>query len=214
MSENRAKKQNIWVKVGIEAAIYATVFLLAILAYWTVKPLIAVQSRGFVAQVIMGLAILLCLGFVAYMGATKRLTTRTIILVFMIIGLIMRLGYVLYTPATYRQHDTFSKNFDGHEAYAWTIFSTGKLPTTNKYQFYHPPLNALLQAGFMKFFVGFVEFVFPRRRLFHQVFLRKTRLRGRRTVFLIQYLPNFRGDVLGGDDGCHGENRGYVRFFG
>ncbi len=151
MSENRAKKQNIWVKVGIEAAIYATVFLLAILAYWTVKPLIAVQSRGFVAQVIMGLAILLCLGFVAYMGATKRLTTRTIILVLMIIGLIMRLGYVLYTPATYRQHDTFSKNFDGHEAYAWTIFSTGKLPTTNKYQFYHPPLNALLQAGFMKF---------------------------------------------------------------
>jgi hypothetical protein len=48
-------------------------------------------------------------------------------------------------------------NHDGHEAYAWTIFATGKLPTTNAYQFYHPPFNALIQAGFMRFFSVFTS---------------------------------------------------------
>jgi len=69
-------------------------------------------------------------------------------------GFILRVGYMLYTAANARQQDTYSKNFNGHEAYAWTIFETGKLPTTNDYQFYHPPLNALIQAGFMKFLQG------------------------------------------------------------
>lgn len=45
---------------------------------------------------------------------------------------------MLCTPASVRQQDTYSSNFNGHEAYAWTIFSTGKLPSVNDYQFYHP----------------------------------------------------------------------------
>lgn len=150
-----AKKNNaVAKKIGVEAAIYACVFLLTAVLFLTVKPLVEKHSKGFVAQTVMGVAVALCLAFIAYMGIAKRLTTRNVVILLLIIGFIMRVGYMLYTPASSRQHDTFSKNFDGHEAYAWTIFSTGKLPTTNVYQFYHPPLNALLQAGFMKFVSG------------------------------------------------------------
>lgn len=152
-----AKKRNTLVKIGVEAIIYASVFLLTVLLFLTMKPLIEKHRQGFIMQVSMALAICLCIAFIAYLGATKRLTTRKIIIILMILGFIMRVGYMLYTPASSRQHDTFSKNFDGHEAYAWTIFSTGKLPTTNKYQFYHPPLNALMQGAFMRIMNGFCE---------------------------------------------------------
>lgn len=141
-------------KIGVEAAIYASVLLLSAILFLTIKPLIEKHDKGFVAQTIMGVSVALCLAFVAYMGMTKRLTAKNAIVVLLIIGFIIRVGYMLYTPASSRQHDTFSKNFDGHETYAWTIFSTSKLPTTNKYQFYHPPLNAILQAGFMKLVSG------------------------------------------------------------
>ena len=150
----RTQKRN---KIGVEAAVYASVFLLTVILFLTVKPLIEKHRHGFIAQVLMCVSICLCLAFIAYLGITKRLTTRKIIIILMIIGFIMRVGYMLYTPASSRQHDTFSKNFDGHEAYAWTIFSTGKLPTTNKYQFYHPPLNALLQGTFMRIMHAFTE---------------------------------------------------------
>jgi hypothetical protein len=71
------------------------------------------------------------------MGVTKRLKSAHIIVALLAIGYALRLGYMLAAPATDRQHDVFTKNFDGHEAYAWTIFETGALPTTNRYQMYH-----------------------------------------------------------------------------
>ena len=152
-----ATKRNVWSKIGVETAVYACVFLLTVIAFLVLKPQIETHRQGFVAQVIMSLGICACIAFIAYLGTTKRLTMRKIIIALMIVGLIMRIGYMLYTPASSRQHDTFSKNFDGHEAYAWTIFSTGKLPTTNKYQFYHPPLNAFFQGAFMRIMHAFTE---------------------------------------------------------
>ena len=58
-------------------------------------------------------------------------------------------------PYNYRQHDVFSSTNAGHEGYAWTIYTTGALPTQLDsqghldYQFYHPPFNALMQALMM-----------------------------------------------------------------
>ncbi|MBP3422764.1 MAG: phospholipid carrier-dependent glycosyltransferase [Clostridia bacterium] len=140
-----------------EAAIYIGLFLLTLILFLTVEPLIEVQRKGAVAQAIiaLGLAAVIALG--AYMGMTKRLTTARIIMLLLAAGYIIRVGYMLYTAANARQQDTYSKNFNGHEAYAWTLFERGKLPATNDYQFYHPPLNALIQAGFMKFMQGLTE---------------------------------------------------------
>ncbi len=133
---------------------YVGVFVVTLLLFWTCEPLIELQRKGALAQTLIAMGLLLCVGFVAYMGAIKRLNTRMLVFVLLLAGFIVRVGYMLYTAAPTRQQDTYTKNFDGHEAYAWTIFSTGKLPTVNAYQFYHPPLNAALQAGFMKFMQG------------------------------------------------------------
>ncbi len=149
----KGKKIDKWTT---ELLIYLGAFFVALTLFLTLKPLIELQHKGAVAQslIVLGLAAIIL--FAAYMGMTKRrLTARQIIWLLLLAGFILRVGYMLYTPANVRQQDTYSKNFNGHEAYAWTIFDTGKLPKTNDYQFYHPPLNAMIQATFMKFLQGF-----------------------------------------------------------
>ena len=148
----RAPKLNKWVVVRKclrEAGLYALVFLTTLVLFLLLKPRLKAQYPGTVAQsfIAIGLATVLLVG--AYMGITKRLTTSRIILLLFIFGCILRIGYMLYTPVSTRQQDTYNSKGTGHEGYAWTIFSTGKLPLTNDYQFYHPPLNATLQALFM-----------------------------------------------------------------
>lgn len=155
--DKKAKRQEKIEKWLTELLIYLGVFLVTLFLFLTVRPLIQLQRKGAVAQSIIALGFATVLLFAVYMGITKRLTTAHVIWLLLLAGFILRVGYMLYTPANARQQDTFSKNFNGHEAYAWTIFDTGKLPTTNDYQFYHPPLNALLQAGFMKFMSGLTQ---------------------------------------------------------
>ena len=132
-------------------------FLLTMTLFFVLRPCIEMQSEGAVAKTFMALTIALTVAFGAYLGMTKRLKTSHVILLLLIIGYALRVGYVLYTPTAKGQHDTFSKNFNGHEAYAWTLFDTGKLPVKNDYQFYHPPLNAIMQAGFMRFVSGLTQ---------------------------------------------------------
>ncbi len=134
-----------------EAGLYLGVLLTTLFLFLLFKPYAGVYRPGVTAQTFMAVGITACAVFVAYMGMTKRLTARHIVIIFLVVGYILRVGYMLYTSAATRQQDTYTKNFDGHEAYAWTIFETGKLPTDNPYQFYHPPLNAMVQAGFMHF---------------------------------------------------------------
>ncbi len=152
--DEKGVKQIALEKILTEALVYLGVLLLTLVLFLLVKPLHEVQRNGAVAQTIIAVSLCGLIGFVAYMGMSNRLNTRTIIIALLIAGFILRVGYMLYSPASTRQQDTFSKNFDGHEAYAWTLFETGKLPTTNKYQFYHPPLNAMVQAAFMHFTSG------------------------------------------------------------
>ncbi len=146
------KKLNSKIKMPlIETALYVGLFFVTMLFFFLFKPHITLLRKGTVAQSFIAIGLVLCGAFIAYMGITKRLTARHVMVILLLVGFIIRLGYMLYTPAAARQHDTYTKNMDGHEAYAWTIFETGSLPTTNKYQFYHPPLNAMIQASFMRF---------------------------------------------------------------
>lgn len=140
-----------------ETAVYFAVFSVTLILFLCLKPLIAEQEIGAIAQAVTLVGIGVCIAFGSYLYMTKRQTGKTVVLLLLVIGYLLRLGYILYTPAAVRQHDTFSGNHDGHEAYAWTLFDTGKLPTTNEYQFYHPPLNALLQSWFMHFLSGIAE---------------------------------------------------------
>ena len=137
-----------------EGALYLSVFLVTFLLFVILKPFTGYYHVGAFAKTVIALVFAGCGVFIAYMGATKRLTSRHIILILLVAGYALRVGYMLHTPASVRQQDTYSKRFNGHEAYAWTLFETGELPKTNDYQFYHPPLNALLQSTFMRMVDG------------------------------------------------------------
>ena len=137
-----------------EGALYLCVFLATVFLFVIVKPFTNFYHVGAFAKTVISLVFAGCGVFIAYMGATKRLKARHILIVLLVAGYTLRVGYMLHTPASVRQQDTYSKRFNGHEAYAWSLFATGKLPTTNDYQFYHPPLNAMLQATFMKIVNG------------------------------------------------------------
>jgi len=148
-------------QISNEILFWIITFVVTVVLFITVKPHLHTElgwaRKGVVAQSVAGVIIFLVVIVALFLSAYKKLNAKTITICLIIIGFALRVGYMLITPAATRQHDTFTKNFDGHEAYAWTIYSTNRLPKTNIYQFYHPPLNALFQAGFMHFFSGLTD---------------------------------------------------------
>ena len=82
--------------------------------------------------------------------------TKKIIWIIIIIGIIIRLIYIIKTPIDQRQHDVYSIGEQGHLEYIYTIYETGKLPITNSKQFYHPPLYHFVAAKWLKLetFIG------------------------------------------------------------
>ena len=78
----------------------------------------------------------------------EKINYKKIILAVIIIGIILRIIYIAYTPITKRQHDMEKEV--GHLAYIETIYETGKLPEHNKWQFYQQPLHHIISAGWLK----------------------------------------------------------------
>lgn len=144
------EKRLAWKKRGIEFTVYLLVFLVTLILFLTLKPLYATQYPGAVAQSLIAIAFAAAIAVGAALAMSKKLTYGKALCLLFVLACVLRIGYMLYTPVSVRQHDTYNSSCTGHEAYAWTIFSTGKLPSSNAYQFYHPPLNAAIQAAFMK----------------------------------------------------------------
>lgn len=78
----------------------------------------------------------------------KHTDNKKIIILIILVGILLRLIYVIYTPITIRQHD-MEENI-GHLAYIETIYKTGKLPEKNTWQFYQQPLHHIISAIFLK----------------------------------------------------------------
>ena len=145
----------------IDIAVMAGVFLFVFFAYFIFKPIYFRSTYGFgsVDGVPARIFTIICILVIAITGVVLRikgkLTLEILLFLIFLLGVVMQLNYMLVTPYNYRQHDVLSHNNAGHEGYAWTIYSTGKLPTQVDadghldYQFYHPPFNALMQALFM-----------------------------------------------------------------
>lgn len=85
------------------------------------------------------------------LGKTTDFDARSIQILWIIflLGMIMRVGYMLYTPWYLRGHDVGAVGVDenciGHAGYVLRLFY-GKLPENNGSQFYHPPLYHFLAA--------------------------------------------------------------------
>ena len=80
----------------------------------------------------------------------KKISIRHVLLIILLIGLILRIYYVLCTPYNVRQHDFYELGDKGHYEYIYKIFTDWQLPDNFGNQFYHPPLHHFLAACMLK----------------------------------------------------------------
>lgn len=95
--------------------------------------------------------------YLVYCICEKKLDKKRIIFMILALGILLRMIYGGYNNIFSRQHDVGKANETGHYGYALYIYRNGMLPDTNIDQFYQPPLNAWLQAKWMKLF----QFILP-----------------------------------------------------
>ncbi|MGI5999444.1 MAG: ArnT family glycosyltransferase [Candidatus Merdisoma sp.] len=127
---------------------------LAVLAavFWVFMKTGMLNDRELVQPLLWHLMILICIGTLI-LAFCKKLTYERLISVILLAGLIMRIGFVLYKNTDAAYHDLgeiTTENAYGHAAYVLTIFETGRLPSINRGQFYHPPFFHILAACAMK----------------------------------------------------------------
>ncbi len=106
--------------------------------------------------------VILCLLF----AFKNRPSIELVILAVIIAGILLRTGYMLYTPYDFRTHDLGDPGNNGQLDYMYWILKNGTLPLTNQGQFYHPPLQQTLQVLVVQFFFFFQ----PNVSTFHQLF--------------------------------------------
>lgn len=94
------------------------------------------------------LLFVLCL-FLLKKRKDGRLQEETLWNTLILMGFLMRIGYMLYTGCTVRSHDLWEldKNSGGHAAYILTLIEEGHLPASNQLQFYQQPLFYVLGAA-------------------------------------------------------------------
>lgn len=148
--EERVDVKTTFIKILKYVGLFAVVLLITTVFFYLLKPYYAYWNRnGAVAQAVCVAGLLFVGVYAAFLKYKKQLDAETSLKLVLACGFIIRLCYMLATPVSVRQHDTYNGSLNGHEAYAWIIYSTGKLPEENSFQFYHPPLNAAVQAAFM-----------------------------------------------------------------
>lgn len=133
---------------------YAATALFVIAAY-TAGAVLTQSKEGWIRSImLLGVGVCAAIALILLIK-TKRLKAETVIILLILAGMIMRVGYMLYTSLGQRGHDVAGFNDSGHLDYIYQIFKTGRLPQAYDYQFYHPPLNAILQAIVVRVFSWF-----------------------------------------------------------
>lgn len=139
---------------------FVVAFLFIAFSYSIIVPLTLLYDGVYSVEPakFFGALMLVAIGIYAFILYRRgKLTFENKIFIIILLSFAIHLTYILYTSGYTRQHDTWSSNSDGHYDYALSFFLTGTFPDHNItvdtiYQFYHPPLNAIIQAGFMHVF--------------------------------------------------------------
>ncbi|MDE7008224.1 MAG: hypothetical protein K2P07_08725, partial [Lachnospiraceae bacterium] len=122
-------------------------------------------SRFFYSTHYTKVLVLACLflfytGLFAWLKISKRLTEKTGVYMMILLGVLLRCGYVLLSGLYERQHDAgaytgMGTSFinPGHIGYIEYIYKFHKLPDINPYElfaYYHPPLHHILSFLWLK----------------------------------------------------------------
>lgn len=113
-------------------------WIVLIVSYLFVR--VTKMSQGTI-QVFMALSIIVIVAMALFQLGNRKLEIKDIMFYLIMLGLIMRIGYMLYTFFQVRSHDMWDVSLDasGHAAYILNIIEKGQLPKTNDLQFYQQP---------------------------------------------------------------------------
>lgn len=131
---------------------YIAIFILPIILFVVVYKQGWQRDTRFL-QLCMQLCIAILIGMTFYWSYQKREYEKSLLFLIIAIGIVMRIGYMLYTPAGVRSHDFGDWSVggnSGHANYIAFLLEKGTLPDSNTYQFYHPPLFHMLSAYIIK----------------------------------------------------------------
>ena len=100
----------------------------------------------------MGIGIFIVLGYAAILYRKNKCGEEMVISFIIVLGCLMRIGYMLYTPCEVRAHDlgTISLDSNGHASYLLHIILNKQLPSTNEIQFYQQPFFYMLAGTVSK----------------------------------------------------------------
>lgn len=101
-------------------------------------------------RLVMGAVLLFLFAVFIIMILWRRMTISRLLLFIIFAGIILRFGYMLYTPFYIRGHDVGRLNSYGHLSYIYHLFSLQGLPESNLGQFYHPPFAHIASAAIAK----------------------------------------------------------------
>lgn len=135
-------------QASIERMAAAGACLLMLIAFYAVSTT-ALATHILTIQLLMKVGVLtICGAAVWLILAHPDLDQREIFLwLILALGILMRVGYMLYTPAYVRGHDLggCALESNGHAAYILHLLQ-GELPPSKSGQFYPPPLFHMLSA--------------------------------------------------------------------
>lgn len=134
----KMKKINFWYVISPIAVIF---FLLAANYFQIMNDIYRTSFAMFTILV-------LTFCYSIYKTIKKEMTPDLAVKLIIFAGLVMRIGYTIYTSVYTRAHDAGDFNLDsaGHFNYIYYIYSLHSLPDSNFHQFYHPPLFHALCA--------------------------------------------------------------------
>lgn len=138
----QSKKTDEYITVLIKSVEYVVILIIGYCIF-------AIQEKSGAFLFLFAVFLAIIYGFYCYLN--KSLSTEKVIIILFILGIALRLAYVLYTTVHQRQHDVegFELTDDGHAAYILYFFNKGSLPNfdvRDYWQFYHPPLHHILAA--------------------------------------------------------------------
>lgn len=108
--------------------------------------LLSRESEGNI-RFLMQLSLAFCGGAILLLLIFQKLALRHVIAAVIVAGIILRTGYMLYTPFLERAHDMMEwDSGSGHYQYMFGLYQSWSLPDSNFNQFYHPPLQHVLQV--------------------------------------------------------------------
>lgn len=130
-----------WLKVLLLALVIAGAYLLVC------GMGLEEQTKEIQTVMVAGIGLVLAYGVVLILR--RQFTWDRGIGLLLVMGCIMRIGYMLYTPCTTRGHDMFELDMNayGKAGYLLRLVLEGRLPESNRLQLYQQPFFFILGAG-------------------------------------------------------------------